>query len=248
MDLGWLCQCRFINCNKCATWVGDIWWWRRLKSPPSAQLFYEPKIHLKKSFLKSKIKKKKKDKEEGEGKIKVLKLSHIFKNVLAGSSGLCSGVWKSLSCVQLFATPRTAHGILQARIMEWEAFPFSRGSSQPRDQTQVSCIAGGFFISWATREALCSGNFFYFYKNHHIFILLIPALWLTPSSYTYQLLSESEVAQSCPTLSNPMDCSLQAPSSMGFSRQEYWSGVPLPSPISTIKIVNNLHYKSPILF
>ena len=40
--------------------------------------------------------------------------------------------------------------------------------------------------------------------------------------------SESEVARSCPTLSDPMDCSL--PGSMGFSRQEYWSGVPLPSP------------------
>ena len=39
--------------------------------------------------------------------------------------------------------------------------------------------------------------------------------------------SESEVAQSCPTLSDLMDCSLQAPPSMGFSRQEYWSGVPL---------------------
>ena len=37
------------------------------------------------------------------------------------------------------------HGILQARILEWVAFPFSKGSSQPRDQTQVSCIAGGFF-------------------------------------------------------------------------------------------------------
>ena len=36
----------------------------------------------------------------------------------------------------------TAHGILQARILEWVAFPFSRGSSQPREQTQVSCIAG----------------------------------------------------------------------------------------------------------
>ena len=47
----------------------------------------------------------------------------------------------------------TAHGILQARILEWVAFLFSRGSSQPRDQTQVSCIAGGFFTSWATREA-----------------------------------------------------------------------------------------------
>ena len=47
----------------------------------------------------------------------------------------------------------TVHGILQARILEWVAFPFFRGSSQPRDQTQVSCIAGGFFTSWATMEA-----------------------------------------------------------------------------------------------
>ena len=47
----------------------------------------------------------------------------------------------------------TAHGILQARILEWVAFPFSRGSSQPRDQIQVSHIAGRFFISWATNEA-----------------------------------------------------------------------------------------------
>ena len=47
----------------------------------------------------------------------------------------------------------TVHGILQASVLEWVAFPFSRGSSQPRDQTQDSHIAGGFFTSWATREA-----------------------------------------------------------------------------------------------
>ena len=47
----------------------------------------------------------------------------------------------------------TVHGILQARILEWVAFPFSKGSSQPRDWTQVSHIGGGFFTSWATREA-----------------------------------------------------------------------------------------------
>ena len=46
----------------------------------------------------------------------------------------------------------TVHGILQARIQEWAAFPFSRGSSQPKDRTQVSQIAGGFFTSWASRE------------------------------------------------------------------------------------------------
>ena len=47
----------------------------------------------------------------------------------------------------------TIHGILQARILEWVAFPFSRGSSQPRDRTQVSHVAGRRFTVWATREA-----------------------------------------------------------------------------------------------
>ena len=46
----------------------------------------------------------------------------------------------------------TVHGILQARTLEWLAFSFSRGSSQSRNQTQVSRIGGGFFTSWATRE------------------------------------------------------------------------------------------------
>ena len=75
------------------------------------------------------------------------------------------GKWKwtekLLSHVQLFATPwTTAHqaslsmGILQARILEWVAVSFSKGSSQPRDPTQVSCIAGGFFTVWATRKVI----------------------------------------------------------------------------------------------
>ena len=46
----------------------------------------------------------------------------------------------------------TVHGILQARILEWVAFPFSRGSSQPRDWTQVFHIADRFFTNWAVRE------------------------------------------------------------------------------------------------
>ena len=46
----------------------------------------------------------------------------------------------------------TIAGILQTRIREWVAFPFSRGSCQPRDQTQVSHIAGRFFTNWAIRE------------------------------------------------------------------------------------------------
>jgi len=47
----------------------------------------------------------------------------------------------------------TVHGILQARILEWVAFPFSRESSQPKNWTPGSHIAGRFFTSYATREA-----------------------------------------------------------------------------------------------
>ena len=47
----------------------------------------------------------------------------------------------------------SVHGILQARILEWVAIPFFRGSSWPRDRTQVSCVAGKLFTIWATREA-----------------------------------------------------------------------------------------------
>ena len=47
----------------------------------------------------------------------------------------------------------SVHGILQARILEWVAISFSRGSSQPRDGTQVSHIGGRRFNLWATREA-----------------------------------------------------------------------------------------------
>ena len=55
----------------------------------------------------------------------------------------------------------SVHGILQARVLGWVAISFSRGSSQPRDWTWVSCIAGRCFILWATREALLGK-----YQNH----------------------------------------------------------------------------------
>ena len=56
----------------------------------------------------------------------------------------CPTLYNAMDCI--------VHGILHARILEWVAFPFSRGSSQPRDQTQVSRNADEFFTSWATRE------------------------------------------------------------------------------------------------
>ena len=53
--------------------------------------------------------------------------------------------------------------------------------------------------------------------------------------------SESEVAQSCPTLATPWTAAFQAPPSMGFSRQEYWSGVPLPSLLGYHSVFQFLH-------
>ena len=62
----------------------------------------------------------------------------------------CPTLWDSMDC----SPPGSSvHGIFQARILEWVAMPSSRGSFQPRDQTQISCIAAGFFTIWATREA-----------------------------------------------------------------------------------------------
>ena len=61
------------------------------------------------------------------------------------------------SCLTLFdPMDYTVHRVLQAKILEWVDFPFSRESPQPRDRTQLSCITGGFFTSWAAREALLS--------------------------------------------------------------------------------------------
>ena len=62
--------------------------------------------------------------------------------------------WKLLVMSNLYSPmDSTVHRILQARILEWVAFPLYRRSSQLRDQIQVSCIAVVFFTSWATREA-----------------------------------------------------------------------------------------------
>ena len=91
---------------------------------------------------------------------------------LWNSPGQNTGVG-SLSLFQgIFPTQRSNPGLLHCRwilyrvshegsprILEWVAYPFSRGYSLPRNQTQVSCIAGGFFINWATREAQSGHNY-----------------------------------------------------------------------------------------
>ena len=81
------------------------------------------------------------------------------------------------------------YGFPQARILEWFAMPSSRGSSQPRDQTQISCTAGRFFTM--------STGFFSIERS------LVKE-------------SENEVTQSCLTLCDPMDCSLRGSSIHGI--------------------------------
>ena len=72
---------------------------------------------------------------------------HLFNNFCVAQ--LCSTVWGPMDYSLLGSS---VPGILQARILAWIAIPFSRGSSQPRDRTRVSCTAGRFFTVWATRE------------------------------------------------------------------------------------------------
>ena len=92
------------------------------------------------------------------------------------------------------------HGISQARILEWVAVPFSRGSYQPRDQTQVSLIAGRFFTVWATREA--------------------PLICL----------AAAKSLQSCPTLCDPIDGSPPGSPVPGILQATALAWLPLPSP------------------
>ena len=77
---------------------------------------------------------------------KFLSLSEIFSSVLCLASQSCLTLCDPMDC----GPPGSSdHGVLLARVLEWVAMPSSRGSSQPRYWTQVSCIAGGFFtISW----------------------------------------------------------------------------------------------------
>ena len=129
-------------------------------------------------------------------------------------------------------------GILQARILQCVAFPFSRGSSQPRDQTQVSCITGWFFTSWATRGAQESWNGSF-----------IPS----PADLSDSGIERGTPASQVDSLTNwaireaPKVCLLQIfptqRSNLGLlhytwilyqlnhrGAQEYWSGQPIPSP------------------
>ena len=98
------------------------------------------------------------------------------------------------------------------RILEWVAYPFSRGSSQPRNQIGVSWIAGGLFTNWAIRESI-------WWR------------WSIRDTHARTLCRFSHI-RLCATL---WTAAHQAPPSTGFSRQEYWSGLPVPSPLLEIR-------------
>ena len=91
------------------------------------------------------------------GPMQIVSLGYIYLQILnlvtfAKTSFLDKKVKAAQSCSTLCGPMNcTVHGILPARILEWVAFPFSRRSSQSRDRSQVSRIAGGFFTNWALR-------------------------------------------------------------------------------------------------
>ena len=85
------------------------------------------------------------------------KLMCLFSSILVIKAQVCPTLWSAVKVAQSCLTlcdpmDYIVRGILQARILEGVAIPFSRGSSQPRDWTQVSHIASALFTNWAIRE------------------------------------------------------------------------------------------------
>ena len=125
--------------------------------------------------------------------------SRLLKTLFEKGACVCPHL---LSCVQLCdhmdcsPSGSTVHGVSQARILKWVARPSSRGPSRPRDRTQVSCFADGFFYLWATREAL-NQLYFSFFKmrpvtfplSHDWEMSLCP--WATEETWVTSLSDES---------------------------------------------------------
>ena len=130
----------------------------------------------------------------------------------------------------------SVHGVLQARILEWVARPSSRGSSQPRDRTSVSsdsCIAAAAAAkSLQSCLTLCDpidgsqpGSPIPGTLQARV-LEWVAISFSNAGKWKVKVKSLSRVR----LLTTSWTAAYQAPPSMGFSRQEYWSGVPLPSP------------------
>jgi len=112
----------------------------------------------------------------------------------------------------------SVHGILQARILEWVAMPFSRGSSQPKDWTWGSCIAGRFFTVWATQEVSYSR---YIKKRNLSILKSIPSFLRFLEAFS----SISEIVTSSITLwfsENSISLDFEV-DSITFSKHWFWS-------------------------
>ena len=176
----------------------------------------------------------------------------------------------SLSLLQgIFPTQESNPGLLHCRwilyqlrhkgsprILEWVAYPLSRGSSQPRNWTMVSCIAGRVFTSWAIRESphlnaaaakslqscptLCNPVDSRPPGSPIPGILQARTLeWVAISfSNAWKWKVKVKSLSSVWLLATPWTAAYQAPPPMGFSRQKYWSGLPLPSPLTWIDSLN----------
>ena len=117
----------------------------------------------------------------------------------------------------------SVHAILQAEMLEWEVIFFPRGSSWPRDQTQVSCISGQFFTIWDTTEAQ-KGD-----RSPWLIVLAHSSLTDNPGTGLFlKLWYVCSVAQSYPILYKPLDCIPAGSLFMVFFRHESWSGLPFP--------------------
>ena len=86
---------------------------------------------------------------------------------------VCPGTTWLCNSIDCSPPGSTVHGILQVRILEWITMPFFRGSSQPRDWTWVSCIAGRFFTIWASWKAYYMAAVSYYLK----FLCVTLSLW-----------------------------------------------------------------------
>ena len=144
----------------------------------------------------------------------------------------------------------SGHGLSQARILEWVAISFSRVSSWLRDGTPISCLAGRFFTSespgklfilpvaaaatsFQSCPTLCNtidGS----PPGYPIPGILQARIleWIAISfSNAWKWKVKVKSLSSLRLLATPWIAASQAPPSMGFSRQEYWSGMRLPSPL-----------------
>ena len=127
----------------------------------------------------------------------------------------------------------TVQGILQVRILDGVAVPFSRGSFQPRDWTHISCLAGRFFTSWATRvfffflSSFFPRFFFQVFFLNSSFVVSLLIFWRFVSSG--DLSAHVCVLSYIWLLATPWTKAHQASLSMEFSRYEYWSRLPFPT-------------------